>query len=496
MRGSRLDGASSWVVPALAIVAVLPLWAGELPPLTDLPQHAAQVSILRQWQDPACGYPALFEIHWLTPNGLAYALAWGLSFLVDIPTALRLLLSLAVVALALATARAARELGGDPWWALLVLPLAYGFPMSFGFLGFVLAAPVVVALLAPGLRYARSPTLARGLGLGLACAALFAAHVLALAFALLLLGGLVVAEAPSARQWPRRLAPLAIALPVPLAWWWQISHGPRAPSGRILYLGGFSRIRELPSLLTGIPDPGWATLAVAILLAGLLATRPRPSRERSRWLPLAATLAIVLLAPNHALGTSYLAPRFACFLLPTLLFALEAGPVPRWRGARRALLALVAVLLLAGVELRYLGMAREGAGLRATLAAAPAGGRLLYLAHDRGSAHSAETPFIHSGMLHMVGRCGLAERSFARAFHQPVRYRPGVVTPLPPLIEYAPYRFRWDEHGGAGYDLFLVRSAGEPDPRRIAGAEGRLRLLAHRNRWWLYESAVRSAPSP
>lgn len=199
----------------------------------------------------------------------------------------------------------------------------------------------------------------------------------------------------------------------------------------------------------------------------------------------------MLLAPSHALGTSYLAPRFTCFLLPTLLFALEAGPVPRWRGARRALLATVGVLLLAGVELRYLGMAREGAGLRTTLAAAPAGGRLLDLAYDRGSTYSAETPFIHSGMLSMVGRCGLAERSFARAFHQPVRYRPGVVTPLPSLIEYAPYRFRWDQHGGAGYDLLLVRSAGEPYRARIAGSAERLAPLAHEGRWWLYENSDR-----
>ena len=71
MRGPRPAGASVWVVPALALAAVLPLWSGDLPPLTDLPQHAAQISILRHWRDPACGYPELYQIWWLTPNGLA-----------------------------------------------------------------------------------------------------------------------------------------------------------------------------------------------------------------------------------------------------------------------------------------------------------------------------------------------------------------------------------------------------------------------------------------
>ena len=493
MRGPRPAGASVWVVPALALAAVLPLWSGDFPPLTDLPQHAAQISILRHWRDPACGYPDLYQIWWLTPNGLAYALAWALSWLMSVTTALRVVLSLAVLALALATARLAREVGGDPWWGLLMLPLAYGFPMSFGFLGFVVAAPGVVALLGPGLRYARAPTLARGLGLGLACAALFFAHILALVFALILLSGLVVAEAPALRAWPRRLAPFLLALPLPFAWWWQTSRAPVAPALGILYLGGFDRLWELPSVMTGLPDRRWAALAVALLLASLAAARPRFTRARARWLPFAATLAIVLLAPNYTTGVSYLAPRFGYYLFPTLIFALERREIPGERGRSRAPLAAVALLLVVGVELRFLGMAREGEGLAGVLAAAPAGGRLLYLAYDRGSRYSNDTPFLHSGMLYAVERCGVAERTFARGYQQPVRYRPGRVEPLPDLIEYAPYRFRWDQHGGAGFDLFLVRSAGAPDLARIAGGQGRLALRAHAGRWWLYRNVAGAA---
>lgn len=477
----------------LAAFAVLPLWAGDFPPLTDLPQHAAQVSILRDWNDPACGYPGLYEIRWLTPNGLAYALAWALSWLTGVTTALRIVLSLAVVALALATARVVSRLGGDPAWALLVLPLAYGSPMSWGFLGFVVAAPLVVALLAPAFRYARTPAPGLGVALALACAALFFAHVLAFAFALLLVAGLAVAEAPAARDLPRRLAPLALALPLPLVWWWQTARSAGAPSGRMIYLGGLDRLWELPALLTGIPSRGWAALAVALLVASLAVTRPRLSRVRSRWVPLAATLAIVLLAPNYAFGTAYLAPRFALFLLPALLCALERGSEPRAGGARRTQLALVALLLVAGVELRFLGMAREGEGLAQVLAAAPDGGRLLYLGYDRASRYSPDTPFLHSGMLYAVDRCGVAERSFARGFQQPVRYREGGASPLPGLVEYMPYRFRWSQHGGDGYDLFLVRAASEPDVGRIAGGEGRLAPLANEGRWWLYENVARRA---
>ena len=491
MRGPRPSGAFGWTFAALALVALLPLWTVDFLPLTDLPQHEAQVSVLRHWQDPACGYPGIYEIRWFSPYWLTYALAWALAALVPVPVAFKVLLSVAVVAIAWIAARSLRELGGDPWWALACLPLAYGSPTSWGFVSFVVAVPCVLALLAPGLRYARAPSLGGGLALGFGCAALFFVHILALLFAGLLLAATVAAAAPSWRALPRRLLPLLVALPLPLAWGWQTARAAGAPGGKVLWLGGWQRLTELPVLLTAIPGAALAALAVAALGAALVANRPRAARERLRWAPFLTCAAIVLLAPNYLFGTAYLAPRFAIFLLPTLLLALDRVPGTAGSSWRRAALVAVTLALLAGVELRFLGMAREGDGLAQVLAAAPAGQRLLYLAYDRQSRFSPEAPFLHSGMRYAVDRCGVAERSFARNFQQPVGYRPGSAPALPTILEYMPYRFRWDEHGGDRYDLFLVRAAGGPPGGRIDGGEGRLELLAQQGRWWLYRNVAR-----
>ncbi len=491
MRVERLPASFWWLFVPLALVAVLPLWLAGPPPLTDLPQHEAQVSVLRHWHDSDCGYPALYEIRWFTPYWFAYALAWALSWVVGVTAAFQLLLSLAVVAIPFSTARLVHQLGGEPAWALLALPLAYGMPTSWGFVTFVVAVPLVIALLGPAFRYARAPTPGAGARLGLLLAGLFVVHVLALAFAGVVVAGVIAAATRRLRDLPSRLAPLALALPLPLAWAWQAARTDGVAPARILHLGGFERLRELPVLLTAIPSAALATLALALVAASLFAARPRWARERERWVPLALVAAIVLLAPNFAFGTAYLAPRYAIFLLPALLVALDRDGATGLGGFRRAQLAAVALALLGVVAFRFHGMAREGAGLAELLETAPAGGRLLYLGYDRGSGYSPEAPFVHSGMRYAVDRCGVAERSFARNFQQPVRYLPGTAPPLPDMIEYAPYRFRWDRHGGADYDLFLVRAKERPDVTRLAGAEGRLELLAQSGRWWLYRDAQR-----
>jgi len=475
----------------LAGLTALPIWSVGYLPLVDLPQHEAQISILRHWNDPACGYPGIYEINWLTPYWLSYAFAVALAWAVGVVAAVKVALTLVLVAIPLAARRLVRELGGDEWWALLCFPLGFGFPLSWGFFSFLAAVPFVLWALGDAFRYARAPTAPGGLRLGLMCAALFAVHALAMAFAVLLVAALVAAETPRLRELPRRAWPLLIALPLPLAWWLGSLRADAAHRTTTRLQLGLFRLGDLPVLLTGIPWRWVALTATGAVLLSLAATFPAPSRTRSRWVPFALATAIVLLAPNILLGTAYLAPRFTVFLLPTLLCALDrphGAPVARWR---RLQTAGVAGLLLLVAQARFAGMEREGRGLAELLREAPAGRRLLYFGYEFRSRYSPEPVFLHSGARYQVERCGVADKSFAGNFPSPVRYRPGAALPLPPLVEYLPHRFRWDEHGGDRVDLVLVRSRREPNVRRIGGAPGRLALLAHRERWWLYENVER-----
>jgi hypothetical protein len=117
-------------------------------PLTDLPQHALQLSAWVHAHDPAFGFEQQLEINWNTPYLLGYLLARPLVPLVGVVAALKLVLATGAATTTLASARLARVLGLDVWWALLMAPLALGFSFAFGFLNFVLATPLIIAALA------------------------------------------------------------------------------------------------------------------------------------------------------------------------------------------------------------------------------------------------------------------------------------------------------------------------------------------------------------
>ena len=488
MMQPRSSRAFRLVFALLAVLTCLPIWTVDFLPMVDLPQHAAQVSILRHWHDADCGYAQLYEIHWFTPYWLGYLLAYALSWLVPVATSFRILLCLALVGTPWIVRLLVRDLGGDEWWSLLCFPLGFGTTLSWGFFNFVVAIPLTLLVLREGFRYSRHGSWRLGLRLGLLCASLVLAHVLALVFAGLLVGAVAAAESPSLRALPRRLAPLLLALPLPLAW--ALRTAQRVESVHDATVGGwdFERFGKLPALWTGMPyAPAALAFGSAVLLSVLL-TRPTLGRRLARWLPFAITAGCIVFVPFYSFGTGLIYPRFLSFFLPTLLCALQVSserPVARWRHVQAALLAGVMLWVVQG---RYAGMGREAAALAELLAETPTGERLLYLDYDAWSSYSPEPVFLHFGAWYQVDRCGVAEPSFAMNFPNPVRFAAARASTLPAGVDLVPERFVWETHSPS-FDLCLVRSPQEVPVERFAGPHGRVELAAHRGRWWLYRHA-------
>lgn len=481
-RGFRL------VFALLALLTCLPIWTVDFLPMVDLPQHAAQVSVLRHWHDAECGYAQLYEINWFTPYWLGYLLAYALSWLVPVATSFRILLCLVLVGTPWIVRLLVRDLDGDEWWSLLCFPLGFGTTLAWGFFNFVVAIPLTLLVLREGFRYSRLGGWKLGLRLGLLCASLALAHVLALAFAGLLVGAVVAAESPSWRALPRRLAPLLLAVPLPVAW--VLRTAQRVESVHQATVGSWdlARFGELPAQWTGMPYPRAALAFSWAVLLSLLLTGPVFSRRLSRWLPFAITVACVSFVPYYFFGTGLLYHRYLPFVLPALLCALRAPterPVASWRHAQAAVLAGVMLLIVQG---RFAGMDREASGLAELLAETPPGERLLYLDYDAWSAYSLEPAFLHFGSWYQVDRCGVAEMSFAANFPSPVRFAAAHPSTLPEGVDLVPGRFVWEQHGAA-FDLFLVRSPAELPVERLVGRSGRVELAAHRGRWWLYRRA-------
>ena len=125
MSTSRRD----WLILlAASILATIPVWIPTFPPMTDLPQHGAQIALLREMLHPQqFAFAGDFDINWFTPYLFGYMLAYVLVPLIGIVAAIKTVVSLALVALPLSTALIMRETGTDRRWALLAIPAMYGF---------------------------------------------------------------------------------------------------------------------------------------------------------------------------------------------------------------------------------------------------------------------------------------------------------------------------------------------------------------------------------
>ena len=147
-----------WFVIAVALIAAIPLLYPQIPPLVDLPGHMGRyrvqldhdhVSWLNDW----------YDFRWQLIGNL------GVDLLIVPLTPLlggdlELAVKLIVIAIPVLTAAGllwiAREVHGRiPATALFALPLAYSFPLHFGFVNFALSMALALNLFALWLRLAR-----------------------------------------------------------------------------------------------------------------------------------------------------------------------------------------------------------------------------------------------------------------------------------------------------------------------------------------------------
>lgn len=473
---------------ALGIAAVVaPLWMVEHLPMVDLPQHAAQVATWQRWGSAGFDYAALWEVNprtpYLLPNGLAYLV----SHLVGVREAFRLVVSLALAAIPLATLLLLRATRGSPSWVLASLPIGYGFAFHWGFVSYLLAVPVAIVFLALGWRYAEAPTPRRGLALWALAHLLFFCHVIAFGWGGLAVAAVVALRASGWRQRLVRWSPLLAALPLPVLW----LLATRDREGRVHdpWVGGWSweRVPEAWSTLVGVERT-----PLAVLLGLALATLPlvlggRPSRQPVRWVPFALTLGLFLAAPLDMFGTSFIYPRLGVLLLPAWLVALEPRRPPRIAAWVPAVLVLA---VLADIAIGLRRFDAEVGDLDRLVASMAPDRRVLYLPVDRRSQATPAPVYLHSGQWYQVAKGGIVDFSFAEFFPNLFRYRPGEEPPLPEGIEWRAWQFDYHHHGGALYDYFLVHAPLEPTALVFSEAPEAVELEAvAEGGWWLYRRA-------
>lgn len=477
-----------WIAYAALGVGTLALLFGNTYlPLTDLPQHAVQLSVWVNYDDPTYRFSEQFELNWFTPYLLGYSLARPFVPFLGIVGALKAVIAIAVIATPLGLRELLRAVDRDVWPALLGFAFALGYCFYFGFLTYVLATPLLFVLLALVIRFMRGPSVRGAIGIAFFALGLFFCHGLIFATGLLLAGAITLVGGPS---WRVRFMLLGAVLPsLIVAWVWSnklITQNPD-PNPEEWQLA-LSRVWDVPGCWLGLGRADVpATLGGFLMLALVVSAGAKPSRKLWRWVPLLVAVALYAFFPFKIRGVAFLYPRFAGLMLPLLLLALEDGG---WR-LRPKLWRGLAVLVTGGwiafVAARFDAFNRQAAQFEPIVDMLPPGKRLRPIIFERKNEFvPGGAPFLHFPAYYQAEKGGYFGVSFATASTSFARYKPGKRFGMELAQEWRPETFSYPKEG-KDYDFFVAASKRDFGPFLFRGAkDGEIVMVAQEGHWRLY----------
>jgi len=514
---SRSGSFIAWLPRALLIVTVLYgavlFWIAPRPPLVDLPQHAAQVMLLRDLLEHTSRWGSVVRINAFTPYLIGYGLALPLTYVMPISAAIKLVLMLAYFGFVGSCIGFRRHLNGDPRLDVLFVPGFFGFAFAWGFYTFLVAAPVGMLFMWLAHRYAAAPSLKTGVQVVIAGTALFFCHGLVFLFACASGVCFVLVRQPRLAHKVRALAPfvplglLCIAYTI----WSHASDpvlGETIDNVTAVDWGWTDRVAKrllsLPVFVWSLTKEGAYYLPVLVLMvAAPWIWRDRINRDRAAIVPMAVVALIWMLVPSTAMNTGFLYQRFAVFLLPAyaLMFvatkpseegtlrAASGSALSRLRGSGVQLAMIAGCLIfLTDQSIRLHRFVAENAALEELLARMEPGHRALNLAFDRESAaYRSPAAYMHQAVWYQADQHGFVDPNFATFVPEIVRFRPEQHPTGAQKIDEYPETFEWKKDSGRIYRYFFVRKAEPLAADFFANSECDVELLMHSGEWWLYE---------
>lgn len=474
-----------WLI--CSVLVALPFLLVRFPPITDLPQHVAQVRLFQEaWQDPSGPY----RIQWLTPYSLQYLVlagAWAIAGPAAAGRVGMLMVGLLwVTTFHLIAYRRNRPVAA----AALASALFFTKTTYWGFYGFAVGWPIfgLWLLLTTGRRRDSVHWInaVSALGIGVL---LYVSHVLWVAVAVLWLAVSTVVFRVPIRAVLMRALGIGPVVVMTCIWYPQLAAGGftsptvwiYSPTARLSFswlAGG------LFGGLRGATDFGVvAVLALWVLLA-YLQNRPSVSTsnvDRELLTLSAMFFTLVLLLPDQRTNTILFSVRW----LPIAgALSLLASPPVR---AKRAITSLVALGLLLVVSSATVSAWRqfesvEMSGLAESLAALPDQPSVIGLDFLRYSQTVEDRPFLQTFAYAQVFHGGRLNFSFAEFVPSLVVFRHSNRPQWTRGLEWFPDRFQPSDLRFFEYALV---SGDEGIHRRFSSLPGVQPVTSHGN-WRLY----------
>jgi len=511
------------IFSALVLLHVALIVSTRLFPFTDLPNHLAAATIHRYYGEAGTRFAEFFVLDLFPRPNVFHLLFCGLPLFPSVEFANRVYLSLYAAALPLSLLFLVRRFHGNRWYSLLAFPLLYNYSVSWGFVGFFLALPLLLFSFAAMAAFTERSGWGSGLVLAASLLSLFFVHALAAIFALLLFLSMLLVRSKGEPLRLLRGIPAALPLVLMLAVWWRSE-----PVGADVlsflsgyYAGAFAQTfpKRVHLLLLdnyhlfegGAGAAVAAAFSLTIIVPSLTALRRAAGRgERlairssAPFVLFVCALCCFALLPNEIPRQSILYQRFSVLVLLSfaLLGATASGPGPAERGSgakgaapdearagrRRAALpivftaaALLHLLLWGGC---FASFDRQNRSFGPDHF--PRENDAILAGFIVDHTYRGRPAYIHFPSYYTVWRKGIATTKLVDYRFSNVRRRRGG----PRLPVYMEWPSSLDRYDGRYEEAGLLLVRGEPDGAAAREVEIRA-LLREADAWKLYGRAAR-----
>jgi hypothetical protein len=500
----------------LSVLMVAPIWQIRYLPFGDLPDHAGQIRAMMEFDN----YREVYRINWLTPYILSYLITMAFAKFMPVVIAIKVVLTLCLLAFPLAIAKMIRHLRGDRFWVISAFSIAYGYSFFWGFYGCFVGTAIAMYFLAHAVDYAKRPLKISSFARAAAFSFLaFAAHPIPWSFAVCA-AVLIVFMFDDLRTTIKKSMAFFSILPIVVFWLAKAnrvnkySPGLQVARGYIeakifdigrAFIASFHEIIDKHLLSQRWDEmfcqaigrsaaPNFFWLCIFLLIWPVF-FNGRVRFVHRRWLPLGLVILLCLWMPYAMIDTFNVNNRYAVFLVPMFLLVFDRSPPgarAKWRLVKTpARLGAVlgafgcAVYMLADNARILQSFKKNDDDFRAILENMAPDKLVLTLDFDDRSELPIGSAYLHFGSWYQAEKRGAALYNFSHDMmttNVPLRYV-GRHRPIP--VPWNPHEFNWQKHRGWNFHYFLVRSEG-PRDYLFKDSQGKCTLLLQKGSWFLY----------
>jgi hypothetical protein len=475
----------------------LPVWLPHFPPMVDLPQHAAQISLLLNLTDPNFRFSDEFKITLFTPYLLGYVLIAVATPLLGILAACKLIIWLALAAFALSSRILLRWTGADEYWSWLTFPVMYGFTYQWGFLNFLIGAPIGIFFLALiwRQRESESKNVRTPLFIAFMLYVLFFSHALILALFSLIATAYWVFSTKKFSDLIKFAWPLVTLCPVVIIWMY-LNTSTSSPFLMDLTLWAdnnyWGRFRGFMPRLLGEQPSLKVTMFGIFIFALPFLSGGRITKSKLRYIPILIMVLFLSFFPVVMFGGTFNYQRFAFISMPLFLLLVDKKSSQNHVCKLMRLMApVIAFAWIAHISLYSLNFQRNSRGFESVLSKIEPGKRIASLVFDWDDDNSMSPVFLHFPVWYSALKNGIVDPSISDPAGMnkwiPATYKKRASLSINSI--WLPAKFDWKKNNGDAYDYFVVRSPSDNSPSLFKNSTCNISLVVHIGMWWLYQRA-------